>query len=907
MKSPRLCYDFKQVNSTIVSDSSKNGFAGVIKNQDAKGAAVNILQLNQKEAHYLSLPGNKLGGYVQIPDSVLIPDNSPSFFGFSIVCIFRIHSVSSKQCLWAFGDSHAIYLDLEPAKDSEHFFCKPYVTSGGRSQKQTIKAAPLLSLHTFYHSVVILESTSEHSILSFYLNGDLIGSQIQNRLSVPDLPNLSSCYLGFSSFHEEPCHADFILFSLYDECLDQSDISSLIPSYFSSLPLSLYEEKKENFAPDQCIFAPDSLLQKKQEVLPSLHIYLSSPWKTEYFNNSFPFVLDLPSQKGTFVPLSQLTLTKNNFLSENQTRCLSYLKLLDLNRLLFSFRKTFGCDTKAALPPEGWEEPTSLLRGHSVGHLLSALSLAFSSTKEAWVLEKLQTLVKELSNLQKRSKGKPADFRSAASKNSAYQKLFCKQPSTFGKGYLSAYPPDPFVLLEEFTPYPMIWAPYYTLHKLLAGLLDAFYHTDSKEALEMAKKLGNWIYKRLSTISKKTRTVMWSMYIAGEYGGMNESLCRLYLITENKKYLKAAQFFDNSHLFYGLKKGKEVISGIHANQHIPQLIGAMWEYKATKNLIYYKIARHFWNEVTAFHAYSIGGVGHGENFKQPNHLAEHIDTNRNCETCATYNLLKLTEELYTYEPDSTVYMDYYERALLNHIAASQNPVSSETAHHGVTYMLPIGFGVQKTYSNDYHDFTCCHGTGMENHVKYLKTAYFSLYDQNTLFVNLYFPSIFDWKEKGIRITQMGTFPSEHIQFCFEGDASFTLKLRVPAWAFSSFIVKQNGKTLCQEAKPSSYFEVSGRFQTGDKLEVFFPFTISLDATKDTLDGELCASILYGPFVMVGLSKSQSPLTLILSGNIEEGFERLENFNFHYFGLKLIPMYQAHHVSYHTYFKIKFRK
>ena len=251
---------------------------------------------------------------------------------------------------------------------------------------------------------------------------------------------------------------------------------------------------------------------------------------------------------------------------------------------------------------------------------------------------------------------------------------------------------------------------------------------------------------------------MWDMYIAGEYGGMNESLARLYNLTEEQRYLDAAKLFDNTTFFDNLAENFDDITTRHANQHIPQIVGAMAEYEASGDTYYYDLAKNFWEMSVGRYAYSIGGVGRGENYRVPYELAGQIDSDKNCETCASYNKLKLTKELAQYDPDNAAYMDYYEQTLINHILASQNPVTSDSMHHGTTYMLPIGPGTQKTYGGDYNSFTCCHGTGMENHVKYQEAAYFK--SENALYVNLYLPSQLNWEEKGITITQDTAFPSE---------------------------------------------------------------------------------------------------------------------------------------------------
>lgn len=614
-----------------------------------------------------------------------------------------------------------------------------------------------------------------------------------------------------------------------------------------------------------------------------------------------------PQFKASGFPLGDSKLMEDNIFTQNYQRDLYYLKLLDADRMLYNFRHTFGEDTKHAAPIGGWDEPLGLLRGHSTGHYLSALALAFGSTGDKELKEKIDYMVFELYKLQQLSKGNPQDFITRCTPEHAAQSQWSKDPSTWGEGFLSAYSPDQFALLEQYTPYATIWAPYYTLHKILAGLLDCYELAQNETALLCAQGIGNWVYARLSHCSKDQLKKMWSMYIAGEYGGMNEALARLYNITNNPLYLKAAKLFDNPRIFEGLEKNMDVITTLHANQHIPQILGALEEYKACYEKRYYDIAEHFWDIVTNHYTYSIGGVGRGENFKEPDVLANNIESDRNCETCATYNMLKLSKELYCYQPEEIKYMDYYEKALYNHIIASQNPEISEHMHHGVTYMLPIGPGEHKEYGTDYDEFTCCHGTGMENHVKYQESVYFVSKDNETLYVNLYMPSRLDWKARGITVSQTGRFPSEDVMINIKGKGHFTLKLRVPHWCKKGYSVTINGEAVPVNVSPSTYISLARNWQNNDTIHIHMPFTIHFDQTIDDLDLPV-ASIMYGPLVMVAKDNSKEWITLILTPNLEECFSISHCGDMpvlDYFGLEFVPMYAAYNINYHTYVKINF--
>lgn len=625
-----------------------------------------------------------------------------------------------------------------------------------------------------------------------------------------------------------------------------------------------------------------------------------------YTESSMP---DTLYHRADAIPFADVFMLDNALFTENQKRCTDYLLLLDTDRMLYNFRKTFHQDTKGALPLGGWEEPAGLLRGHSTGHYLSALALAYASAKNEAFSQKADTLLQELYRLQQLSQGDPAAFTTQCTPARASQSLWSQNPEVWGEGFLSAYSPDQFALLEQFTPYATIWAPYYTLHKLLAGFLDCWQYMHNETALLIAEGIGSWVYRRLSPLTDEHRAKMWSMYIAGEYGGMNESLAKLSRITKNTMYLEAAKMFDNPGVFDGLSKNEDSISGIHANQHIPQIIGAMEEFEATKDPYYYHVARNFWHIVTKHYMYSIGGVGRGENFKEPDKLAVNIEADRNCETCAAYNLLKLTGMLYSYEPDNSYYMDYYERTMINQIASSQNPVVSRHMHNGVTYMLPIGPGAKREYSSDYEDFTCCHGTGMENHVRYPEYAFHTTPDGEHLYVNLFFSSKFTMPDKEMSFTLEAPFPGEEKKLTVCGNGRLSIHIRIPYWCRDSFAVEKNGAALPSPDCKCGYYLIEDTFHDGDIITIHTPYHVHLCYTPDTLDGSAAASILYGPLVMTAIDASTDWLTLKLPPAAEAAFEiEWEQTPILWYDhLKLIPMYQAHNMPYHTYFKIETMK
>ncbi len=627
--------------------------------------------------------------------------------------------------------------------------------------------------------------------------------------------------------------------------------------------------------------------------------------------------------------LSDITLDKigedGSILTQNRDRDMAYLKLLDNKRMLYNFYNTFGQTEKIQGVESlgGWDEPGGLLRGHSTGHYISALALAYGSTGDSEIKAKLDEMIHELRELQKLSKGDPAAFETKGLAVSGWS----TDPNVWGEGFISGYSPDQFALLEQGAPYGQpnsgIWAPYYTLHKLLAGFLDAYKYTGNTEALEAAKGVGMWATKRLSACSQEELDKMWASYIAGEFGGFNESLAQLYIYAKRdgdadaEDYLRGAKLFDNTNFFNGLANNVDTIQKKHANQHIPQIIGAMEIYdatvvKGTPEMKYYNIAENFWQMVVSRYAYSIGGVGTGEKFTDPYAQAASISGTENCETCAAYNMLKLTRMLNNYNPDNAEYMDYYERTLYNQILASQTPNVTGDMHNGTTYMLPIGPGSRRSYGNDYYSFSCCHGTGMENHVKYQEATYAKTDD--TLYVGLYLPTTLTWEEKGVKVVQETAYPSEDTKLtvsALEGKTAqaFDMKLRVPYWATNGFTVKKNGTNVNVKAETSSYVTLEG-VTDGDVIEINMPWTLHLDKTPDTLGGSEVASVMYGPFVMAAPESSTDWKTLKLPSDLSNGItvgEKDSNgfptltTNGYTFSPMFAPQFAT--VAYDAYFKI----
>lgn len=566
---------------------------------------------------------------------------------------------------------------------------------------------------------------------------------------------------------------------------------------------------------------------------------------------------------------------------ENRDKFINTLATTDPNSFLYMFRDAFGQQQPEGAKPLGvWDSQDTKLRGHATGHYLTAIAQAYAGTGydkslQANFYEKMTYMVNilyELSQLSGKSQkangpsisdpvavpyaiGK-SDFDSDLSETGIRTDYW-----NWGKGFISAYPPDQFIMLEKGAKYGgqknQVWAPYYTLHKILAGLIDIYQVSGNKKALEIAVNMGDWVYARLSQLPEATLIKMWNTYIAGEFGGMNESMARLYQITGNSNYLKTAQLFDNVKVFFGdtthshgLAKNVDVFRGLHANQHIPQIVGSIEMYRASNKPEYYSVADNFWHKAVNDYMYSIGGVAGARNpanaecfISEPGTLYENgFSEGGQNETCATYNMLKLTSDLFIFDHRAEL-MDYYERGLYNHILAS-------VAEHSPanTYHVPLRPGSVKQFGNpDMKGFTCCNGTAIESSTKLQNSIYFKSKDNQALYVNLYIPSKLEWTERNITLEQTTDFPKDD-QTCLtiKGNGEFDIHVRVPGWATKGFFVKINGQEEKFQAKAGSYLKIRRKWKDGDRIDLRMPFQFHLDPV---MDQQNIASLFYGPVLL----------------------------------------------------------
>jgi len=411
-----------------------------------------------------------------------------------------------------------------------------------------------------------------------------------------------------------------------------------------------------------------------------------------------------------------------------------------------------------------------------------------------------------------------------------------------------------------------IWAPYYTLHKIMAGLMDIYEISGNEKAMEIVEGMGTWVHARLSQVPKETLISMWNRYIAGEYGGMNDAMARLYRLTSEPRFLEAAKLFDNIRVFYGdadhshgLAKNVDIFRSLHANMHIPQIIGALEIYRDSDAPEYYRIADNFWNMITNDYMYSIGGVAGARNpnnaecfTAQPATLYENgFASGGQNETCATYNMLKLTSGLFLFEQRAE-YMDYYERGLYNHILAS---VAETTPAN--TYHVPLRPSSVKQFGNaNMTGFTCCNGTALESSTKLQNSIYFKSADNNALYVNLYVPSTLNWTDRNVTVTQTTAYPKEdHTLLTIKGKGKFDINVRVPHWATKGFFVKINGKAKQVNAVPGSYLTISRKWKNGDTVELNMPFKFYLEPV---MDQQNIASLFYGPVLLA--AQESEPMT-----------------------------------------------
>lgn len=542
----------------------------------------------------------------------------------------------------------------------------------------------------------------------------------------------------------------------------------------------------------------------------------------------FAFVVLAESEMGPTkeFALDQVELLDDYYLTA-QNSDIEFLKKFDNDRLLSRFRETAGLDTKKIAPYGGWED--GWLGGHSVGHYLTAIAQAVKATGNADLKEKSKQLIKGLAECQNKL---GTGF------------IFGAKIETEG------YVEKQFDILEGKTT-GKTWVPWYNMHKMLTGLVDTYKYTGNKQALEVAKKLGDWIYNRVSKWDAGTQ----GRVLGTEYGGMNDCLYELYLCTRDSKHLEAAHKFDEPNLYKTVAKGgKNCLNGKHANTTIPKFLGALKRYVVLEQTgeltkddeAYLTNVEKFFDIAVTRHAYITGGVSVMEHFRKDNNQ-DGTRTQTNCESCCAHNMLKMAKELYKVTGDKK-YADYYETTLRNSIMGA---VKSESG--AAAYFIPMATGYFKTFGNEdpaKNMFWCCTGSGMENFTKLGDSIYFRAND--TLLVNQYVASKVTWEEKNLVLTQKSDVTkSEEISFVLNAlhdkeISDVAIALRIPDWMHGEATIYVNGAEKMTAAGNSEYVLLERNWEDGDVIMAKYPMSVE---SVGLLDQDAVFAFRYGPTVL----------------------------------------------------------
>jgi hypothetical protein len=501
-----------------------------------------------------------------------------------------------------------------------------------------------------------------------------------------------------------------------------------------------------------------------------------------------------------------------------------YLDSLSVDRLLHSFRVTAGISSSAT-PYKGWEDPACELRGHFAGgHYLSAVALASATSGNEVLKRKGDELVSGLAQCQRK----------------------------IGTRYLSAYPADLFEHLVQGRP---VWAPFYTYHKILAGLLDMYVLAGNSEALQIAEGMAEWAGDYFSGVSAGQRQRM----LRTEYGGMNEVLVNLGSLTKKSRYLETARHFEQPGILDPLAERRDELQGLHANTNVPKIIGAARMYEITGDRRYRQIAEYFLEEVLAARNYVIGNTSFDEHWRTPPGQLKGSLGWKNAECCVAYNLMKLQRLVFGWTGDAR-WMDAYERSLFNCRLGTQNTNGLKQ------YFFPLAAGYWRAYNSPEESFWCCTGTGAEEFAKFTDTIFFRR--GSDVYVNQFIASTLDWKEEGLLIDQVTQFPREQgttLKIKTSRPIARTVHVRIPGWTTDAVQVQINGRTLEAVADSGSYLAIRRVWQGGDTISISLP----MELRQEALPGDdSVTAVLYGPLVLatdLGPGPADGPSKVIHSG------------------------------------------
>jgi DUF1680 family protein len=525
------------------------------------------------------------------------------------------------------------------------------------------------------------------------------------------------------------------------------------------------------------------------------------------FEGALTFTRQPVARKVMPFPMTQVRLTASPFKDAADANR-AYMERLGADRLVHNFRLNAGLPSSAA-PLGGWEQYTpgrdGELRGHFTGHYLSGCALSYASTGDASIKAKGDEMVAELAKCQAKD------------------------------GYLSAFPTEWFDRLDARKP---VWAPFYTLHKIMAGMFDMYSLAGNKQALQVLEGMAGWAD---GYTAPKPEAHMQDI-LNTEYGGMNEVLYNLAGATADDRWATVGDRFTKKIFFNPLASRRDELRGLHVNTHIPQVIGAARRYELSGDMRFHDVADYFWYEVVSARTYVTGGTSNGEGWlTQPRQLAAELKRSvSTAECCCAYNMMKLTRQLYSWTGDPR-YFDYYERAMYNHRLGTIRPDTGATQ-----YYLSLTPGAWKTFNFEDKSFWCCTGTGVEEFSKLNDSIYWR--DDRGLYVNLFIASDLNWPEKGLRLRQETKFPdveSTALHISVDQPVRFAISLRIPEW-LTGGSVKINGRNIDASASPGSYLTLSRIWKTGDRVEMDLPMRLRTEAMPD--DPKTVAA-LYGPIVL----------------------------------------------------------
>jgi DUF1680 family protein len=602
--------------------------------------------------------------------------------------------------------------------------------------------------------------------------------------------------------------------------------------------------------------------------------------------------------KAEFFSLADVRLLDSPFKVAQDTDK-AYLLKLEPDRLLAWFRREAGLPQKAEVYG-GWEKLG--VAGHTLGHYLSAISQMYAATGDPEFKRRADYIVGELAACQQANGG-------------GYLCAFPNSKELWGRlkaGNIDSWAKD-------------TWAPWYTIHKEMAGLIDTYTYCHNAQALEVAKGLADWTGDEISGLDHDQLQKM----LLSEQGGIAESLANLDGITHEAKYLDLAEKFRHDKFFVPFSQGHDMLTGFHANTQIPKFVGYARIYELTGDADYDKAAKNFWTDVTRDRSFVIGGNSEHEFFFAPDQFEAQMNDVVGPESCNSYNMLKLTEHIFEQHPQGAV-MDYYEKTLYNHILSTIRP-----GEDGFVYYTSMSPGSYRNYSSDFDSFWCCCGTGIENHAKY-GTAIYAREGADKLLVNLFIPSTLTWKDAGVTVTQSGDFPNQprsQLALKLAAPKTFTVSVRYPGWTSAPLQLAVNGKAQAITAQPGEYASLTRKWMDGDVVTITTPMALHPQMLPHSTD---YVAVLYGPIVLAGklglsglvpadfnltnaagmdankrLPATQTPVMVVPAADIPAHLQRVDEksltFQSHDLvkprDLPFVPFYQLHNERYTVYWHL----